>query len=134
MAEKYKHLDFEDFIRKTLTESGYDEKMMDNVYINENVDRPSVFGCYKNDDGKIIAYFTNERSMKITREYDDPVDFMKMFISTASLCSKYPLDIINKQTDSEKKYNASEINCGHSLDTYENYVSFNEKNTVLTVF
>ena len=42
-AEKYKALPLKEFLESALTESGYSLKRMDNVYIGEVVQLPSVW-------------------------------------------------------------------------------------------
>ena len=82
LSKMYSDLDLEIMIRKVLTESGFDIKLMDHVYINEHVDVPDAFGCYKCEN-KITAYFTNSRGDKRVKEYTDPSEFMIMFTRTA---------------------------------------------------
>lgn len=88
VTEKYKNLDLENFIRMTLKNSGFDENMMSNVYIDEIVNCPNAFGCYK-DNNDIVAYFTNDFGQSMERRYSDPAEFMVMFIRTAPLSEKY---------------------------------------------
>lgn len=88
VSEKYKKLELIDFIRMTLLECGFDDNMMYNVYINEDVSYPEAFGCYKKDD-KIVAYFINSFGEKRIKEYTNYADFMLMFVRTAKVSSKY---------------------------------------------
>jgi hypothetical protein len=88
VVEKYKNLELADFIRMTLIECGFDETLMNNVYIGEDVNYPNSFGCYKEDD-KIIAYFLNDQGAKRIKEYRNMTEFMIMFVRTAPLSEKY---------------------------------------------
>lgn len=114
-TEKYKHLDLENSIRMTLLECGFDVEMMNHVYINELVERPNVFGCYA-DNKKIVAYFINERGLKIVKEYENLSDFMLMFIRTAPNSGKYDernevLEIMTALSDyvDEKAFSVNEL-------------------------
>ena len=77
--------------RITLLECGFEENIMYNVYINEIVNYPNAFGCYKTND-IITAYFINERGDRIIEEYRDFSDFMLMFVRTAPNSSKYNIE------------------------------------------
>lgn len=91
VSEKYKNLELNEFIRMTLLECGFDETIMNNVYINEDVNFPDTFGCYK-DGNKIIAYFNNSLGEKRIKKYDNYAEFMLMFVRTACMCSKYEIN------------------------------------------
>ena len=91
VSEKYKNLELSEFIRMTLIECGFDEMIMDNVYIGEDVNFPDVFGCYK-EGNKIVAYFNNSLGEKRIKVYDNYAEFMLMFVRTASMCSKYEMN------------------------------------------
>mgnify|MGYP003293632489 CR=1 FL=1 len=75
-------------IKSVLEECDIDVAIMDNVYIGANVTFPDVFGCYLSE-GKIVAYFTNDKAVKNTREYEDFVAFMWMFVQEAPRSSLY---------------------------------------------
>lgn len=91
VSEKYKNLELKEFIRMTLIEAGFDETILDNVYIDEDVNFPDVFGCYK-EGNKIVAYFNNSLGEKRIKVYDNYAEFMLMFVRTASMCSKYEMN------------------------------------------
>ena len=86
--KKYKDLELADFIRMSLTDCGFDEALMNKVYIGEDVNYPNSFGCYRAGD-KIIAYFVNDQGSKRVKEYLDMAEFMTMFVRTAPLSEKY---------------------------------------------
>ena len=87
-AKNHSYLDINNFISMTLSESGFYLSMMDNVYIVEIVDYPDVFGCYEKN-GKLFSYVVNSYGEKSVREYDDPVNFMLAFVSTAPNVKKF---------------------------------------------
>ena len=88
-AKKYENFPLADFIRNTLLESGFSADVMENVYIDEIVNYPEIFGCYKNGD-KIVTYSTNSHGEKFIKEYDDSAKFMLVFLRTANISQKYP--------------------------------------------
>ena len=94
VVEKYKDLELADFIKMSLTECGFDESLMDNVYIGKEVNVPDSFGCYRVGD-KIIAYFVNDQGSKRVKEYSNMAEFMTMFVRTAPLSEKYESAGIN---------------------------------------
>ena len=88
-SKKYENFPLVDFIRNTLLESGFSDSIMDNAYIDEIVNYPEIFGCYKDGD-KLFTYSTNSHGEKFVKEYDDSAKFMLVFLRTASISSKYP--------------------------------------------
>ena len=89
-SEKYgdAKLDLKIRIKSVLEECGIDTDVVNNVYIGEDVNLPDAFGCYLSE-GKIVAYFTNNKAIKITREYEDFPAFMWMFVQEAPKSSLY---------------------------------------------
>ena len=88
IAKDYRYLDLKNFISMSLAAADYDLSMMDNVYFDEIVELPDVFGVYEKDD-KLFCYYTNERAQMTTKQYDDPGLFMAMFVQTAPYSTKY---------------------------------------------
>ncbi len=88
IAKDYRYLDLKNFISMSLAAADYDLSMMDNVYFDEIVELPGVFGVYEKDD-KLFCYYTNERAQMTTKQYDDPGLFMAMFVQTAPYSTKY---------------------------------------------
>jgi len=78
-VDKYKELEFEKFIENVLIDLGLNTDRMDNVYINEVVRYPDVYGFLKKD-GKYISYATNDRYEFMTHTYDSPYAFMTNFL------------------------------------------------------
>lgn len=89
IARKYRYLDLKNFISMSLSTAGYDLSMMDNVYIDEIVKYPGVFGVYDKEE-KMYSYACNDRAEIVTKEYTDPGEFMAMFVQTAPHCEKAP--------------------------------------------
>ena len=89
-SEKYgdAKLDLKIRIKSVLEECGIDTDVVNNVYIGEDVHLPDAFGCYLSE-GKIVAYFTNDKAIKITLEYEDFPAFMWMFVQEAPKSSLY---------------------------------------------
>ena len=83
-VELYKSMDFVDFIMQSLSYSGFDLRMMDNVYINEICIFPDTYGCYKEGD-TVYSYVVNERGQKQIESYtqDKLMEFMLSFVRTA---------------------------------------------------
>lgn len=75
-------------IKRVLEECDMDVAIMDNVYIDVNVTLPDVFGCYLSE-GKIVAYFTDDKAKKFTEEYEDFAAFMWMFVKEAPRSNLY---------------------------------------------
>ncbi|MBQ6845501.1 MAG: hypothetical protein IJO61_00075 [Oscillospiraceae bacterium] len=90
-VRKYCNLPLRDFIKSVLEECGDDLNRLENVYIDEIAEYPSVWGCYKEGD-KYVTYYTNEYA-KIEKEvYDDPKRFMNAFLTNSTFYSKFPIE------------------------------------------
>lgn len=87
-AQEYSTLELSAFIQKCLMDSGFDVQMMNNVYIEEDVNFPNVYGCYKKQD-LYISYVTNEKCEKLIREHENAGDFMLGFVRTAPNSTRY---------------------------------------------
>ena len=88
VADKNSYMDLKDFISTSLSASGFDVEMMNNVYINEVVNYPDVFGVYQ-EDNKLFSYVNNSYGEKKINEYDTPANFMVAFVLTAPNMKKY---------------------------------------------
>lgn len=87
IVKKYQSLPLKDFLKKTLVESGYDPKRINNVYIDEIVTVPNAWGCYK-QNGIFVTYATNYRGEALTYTYNDAYLFFRAFLKNSSFFSK----------------------------------------------
>ena len=92
VVEKYKNLPLKLFLENTLKDTNYDLKRLNNVYIDEFVEFPNVWGCLKRDN-KYITYSTNERAEVISKTYDDSYLFFRVFLQNSSFNNKYDAEI-----------------------------------------
>lgn len=95
--EKYKNLELRQFLENVLKDIGYDAKRVDNVYINELVELPNVWGCLKRDR-KYITYATDYKSVVSINVYVDPYDFFSEFFIESSNYCKYEVEIGKQKT------------------------------------
>lgn len=87
-SNKYCNLDLKNFIKNVFLECGYDLKRMDNVYIDELVEAPNVWGCLKKGD-EFITYYTFENAILNYKVYKNPNDFIWSFLTNCNVYSKY---------------------------------------------
>ena len=83
-VDKYKNLEFLEFIRQSLLYSGFDLDMIDNVYINEECNLPDSYGCFK-DGETVFSYVINDSGQKQIKSYtsEQLKDFMISIVMTA---------------------------------------------------
>ncbi len=88
IVEKYQSLPLKDFLKKTLAESGYAPERLNNVYIDEIVSFPDVFGCFKRN-GEFATYATDYKGEAIVKTYSDAYLFFRVFLQNSSFNNKY---------------------------------------------
>ena len=87
-ANKYKHLPLKEFIECSLVECGKNVDRMNNVYIDEFVELPDVWGCFKRGD-EFVTYYTNERAQVFYKTFDDAAKFFVDFVFNSAYPQKY---------------------------------------------
>lgn len=88
-VKKYQSLPLQDFLQKSLVESGYDaQKRLNNVYIDEIVSFPNIFGCFKRND-VFVTYATDYSGKALEKTYSDAYLFFRVFLQNSSFFSKY---------------------------------------------